>query len=798
MPVAVPPNIGSALLTGVASSSSAGTATQVPPGIISLPGGTVLRGQITSIDGRGNAVLSTPKGEVSLQTDLPIKSGSEVVIRLLSTHSGVKARILSVNGQSPQQVQAQAAIPRGKMHVDDIVDTDRQNQATRSTTSRTGDTAGQRQTPLPATTATTAAANPATATPTLRVPAVLLSRAEGLSQLLPLLPTALATPLAQAEAGTNLQFRLLPQSIQLPPATSAATANSAPGINTAIPSTPSASVVSASSAITPPANIATVSSPTTSTQAPTATQPTATTASTPTTANTAATSSTTATTPSPNTTQPNVTTPPPASLPTNTNTNASKPVAIPPTTASLSPATSTPSAPLSPTPATTTPANTPAASQNPSVVTPPSHTNTTTVAPSVSSSMGSTNASTVTNQISPTPNNSTPASTTTPSANTGNTPPASVSTTSNVTTQQAATTPAANTTNTNTAAPTTTTSPVSSTSASVTTSTTTPLPSTLPGSQQPSAPIATPNQLAAGHIPAQIIGHEQSGESVVKTALGTFKISLPGSGAQSPAQAFPVGTNFSLQLDSVQAPNSTLPSQAFNSPLPTEPASIGELSSQWRGLQEAMQSLAQTHPNAAAQLLDTIIPKPGAKMAATTLFFLSAVRGGDIKQWLGQRNVELLEQMGRGELMRKLGSEFNTIRQFYTDSPSPNWQAIFMPVFDGEKWQQAHLFLKREPQGAEATSQEGTRFVMEIELSKIGPMQLDGLVKKKQKRTAQFDLIIRSQQALRTKDRDEIRQIYRTASEISGFGGGVTFQIGQPYPVQPLQEILTHNPDVMA
>ena len=300
--------------------------------------------------------------------------------------------------------------------------------------------------------------------------------------------------------------------------------------------------------------------------------------------------------------------------------------------------------------------------------------------------------------------------------------------------------------------------------------------------------------MAQGQFPAQVIGQEPSGETVVKTALGTVKVTLPspsGTGA-----TLPVGTQFTLKLETITQPAASTAANIIAAQANSNPAPISELSMQWRGLQEAMEIITQAQPALAAHIIENVMPKPGQKMATEMLFFLTALRGGDMGKWLGDRTMQILEEANRGDLIRKLTSEFGSLRQFFTDSPSPNWQAVFVPVYQEDHWQQARLFLRKEP---ETSSEEaaGTRFIMEVELTQMGPMQLDGLVRKRTNQT-HFDLIIRSRNVLTDADRQNIRDIYENASELTGFNGGISFQTVTPFPILPMKDILYDAPDVMA
>lgn len=811
MATIVPPTVStnSALLKGVSANPGAGGATQVPPGILALPAGTVLRGTIAQIDGRGNAVLNTAKGDVSLQTELPIKLGSEVALRLTTSSQGVKARILSINGLTPQEFSEKSANPRGQqIHVDDIVQTGKQ-----SSTAKAGTAVGQKA--QTTTTATTAATpnNLNVGPQTLALRGVLLSRADNLPQILQLLPTSIALPTQRLEAGATLAARIIQQTIQFPQTgqTTAASSTAAHHTaNSANPASPAATTTATTTATTGATSTATPTAPAGSATA----QPGATTPTSPLAAGAATTATTTpgagATT---NTTTPSVAATIAASATTPTNSQAATPqststAGATPTATTANPttaATTPPNATAGTTPANTatgpsipplTNATTPTAVT--STATTPTTTNVTgttatpttqavTQAPITGQTTTGTPATTATTPGTPTANftGTTPATTAAISAPTATTP-TNLAATPTSTTPTATTTPATATTVNPATQPTTAANSAASTTTNITAATPT---TTAP----PTVATALSTQLGQGQLPAQVIGHEPSGETVVKTALGTLKVSIPSASGQ-PA-SWPVGTQFTLQLETFHMPQ-TLTNQGMM-PTSAEPAPLSELSMNWKSLQETVEILAQTQPALATHIIDTIIPKPGPRMATATLFFISALRGGDIGKWLGDESIKILEQNNRGDLVRKLTAEFSSLRQFFIDSPSPNWQAAFLPVYQDDSWQQARMFLKKEPEGGTEGEPGGTRFIMEVDLSRMGPMQFDGFIRRRGEATS-FDLIIRSRDALSSGDRQNIRDIYKGSSELTGFNGGISFQVTTPFPVLPMQEILSDAPDVMA
>ncbi len=113
--------------------------------------------------------------------------------------------------------------------------------------------------------------------------------------------------------------------------------------------------------------------------------------------------------------------------------------------------------------------------------------------------------------------------------------------------------------------------------------------------------------------------------------------------------------------------------------------------------------------------------------------------------------------------------------------------------------QQARLFIKKDAKGKRSSpeSKEGLRFIVEVELSELGDMQLDGFVKKKDKDT-RFDLMVRTLKPMADKYRQEISRIFSDAAEITGFKGQIQFSREEHFPTLPLDELLDHNSNIVA
>ena len=121
-----------------------------------------------------------------------------------------------------------------------------------------------------------------------------------------------------------------------------------------------------------------------------------------------------------------------------------------------------------------------------------------------------------------------------------------------------------------------------------------------------------------------------------------------------------------------------------------------------------------------------------------------------------------------------------------TGAPAGDWRLLPIPLWDGEHLRQLRLFLRqhegRDPAKAERARREATRFILELEMSRLGEMQLDGLV-----RDRRFDLMLRTRDALPEHMRREIRTIFDQANEAAGYSGKLGFQASSDWHFLPLE-----------
>ena len=197
----------------------------------------------------------------------------------------------------------------------------------------------------------------------------------------------------------------------------------------------------------------------------------------------------------------------------------------------------------------------------------------------------------------------------------------------------------------------------------------------------------------------------------------------------------------------------------------------------WSALEETLRTLSSHAAlTAAASALRNALPTPSPRLVPTALFFLAALKGGIIENWLGDKNLAALKEAGHQKLVERLSSDFGKLAGQAGETLPGDWKAIPMPLLHDENVSQM-MFLIRHQQAETDTTDKGngsprqTRFVLNLSLSRLGDMQLDGLF-----RQGQLDVILRTRAPLPGTMQNELTQKYTNAMEQTRLAGQIRFQ----------------------
>lgn len=278
---------------------------------------------------------------------------------------------------------------------------------------------------------------------------------------------------------------------------------------------------------------------------------------------------------------------------------------------------------------------------------------------------------------------------------------------------------------------------------------------------------------AAG-MPAYVLGHEGDGATILQTPVGSLKMYLP--------QKLPVGA--AVRVD-VQPMPHVQPQPLPGIPLPEETATnVTTLAQQWPALDEALKLLPSSHE--AARPLMAAMPEIGPKLTSGLLFFIAAVKTGDLRQWIGSKALAALESRAPG-LAERLKGDMAQLQTLLVDSPLQQWNSVMVPMLYQGQLEHARFFFRDDSESGDGKkkSEGDQRFIVEVDTSHLGEVQFDGFVRKGQQ-AKQFDLILRSSTPLPLELQQQVRATFETAMETSGIKGYLAFQQGSQHFVRPM------------
>ena len=312
----------------------------------------------------------------------------------------------------------------------------------------------------------------------------------------------------------------------------------------------------------------------------------------------------------------------------------------------------------------------------------------------------------------------------------------------------------------------------------------------LPSSSFPT-PVSTIHNSASRETPspqespliATVIGQEADGATILQTPIGTLKTHLP--------QPLPAGTELTISLAPESARATTDQAAITLSDTLDQAASFAR---DWKSLADAAQWLRTNDPQIWQQITQQWA-QPNVKLTSDLLFFIAAIKGGDVAAFFGKRASQTLESKAL-DLLGKLRSDVSQLQQLAGESPGKSWSMLILPVMIEGHIEQARFFYRQE--SGEKEQQAGKkngpqhRFILEVDLSHIGSLQMDGFVRSGHEKRI-FDLILRSEKPLLDAITRDIRTIFDNALSATGYHGQLSFQQGSQHFVRPLAQVAADN-----
>ena len=269
------------------------------------------------------------------------------------------------------------------------------------------------------------------------------------------------------------------------------------------------------------------------------------------------------------------------------------------------------------------------------------------------------------------------------------------------------------------------------------------------------APPATPGTAS---LTGAVTGTDIAGNAIVRTNTAELILPTP--------RPLPVGSNLLLEVTGrLSSPaDRGLPPHAL------------ALSQRWEALQDALRATPTAQPTVAQA-----IPQPGPQFTGALLFFIAALRAGDLRGWLGPDAARAVDREG---LLSRLTEEFGAMQRIASEPGGQDWRLFLLPVLSDEQLHQMRLFVRDNRDSAATDDKEReTRFVIEVTFTKLGAFQFDGLARPKA-----LDLVIRTERALPPGMRTEIAELFSDTTAALGLRGSVAFRTEAFFEIQPLRD----------
>ena len=283
-------------------------------------------------------------------------------------------------------------------------------------------------------------------------------------------------------------------------------------------------------------------------------------------------------------------------------------------------------------------------------------------------------------------------------------------------------------------------------------------------------PVATSSPALLG----QVTGFTAQGQPIISLAL-------PGS---------PMPINYAVQF---VTNNIIEGAPVIVSPLPTKQAiptpgiapfaigtgqALGEWAQNetWDSFQTLITTIAHLNP-AIAQSMTQMLPSPAQpqNIGALSLFFLAMMRSGDLDAWVDAPTIDTLKANNKIDILRQLAGESTLLNRLET-TPLPNdWKATILPFWHNGQVEKLPLYYKSwkedDDQEIDAIRRKKTRFMFELNLSRMGRVQVDGFMKQEK-----LDMILRTKAPIGPNMQEALRKLYFKAMDRSNLSGEITFQ----------------------
>ena len=287
-----------------------------------------------------------------------------------------------------------------------------------------------------------------------------------------------------------------------------------------------------------------------------------------------------------------------------------------------------------------------------------------------------------------------------------------------------------------------------------------PVPTVAPAPTQP-APSPPPPSPPPSEVTGQVLSNTDDGKPLVRTPIGLLSL-------DSEPQTLPPDSEVTLQF--VGKP---IPPPTFTPPPPAPDDPPDRVLP--RHLTQLVAAVQESGKDQLADAMRGKIPAPGPKLAAQILSVVASAQSQapSLTRFLGDGLVSALTHAAP-QALEALARHWESAAPAVQGPGEGDWRSLMIPfLMDGQMTTIRLTARHRQGKMSAAEREKGTRFLLDFDLSRLGQMQFDGLVKRQHKR---FDLIIRTLQPLSGEMRRDIDALFLHGLMNYGLEGSISFQ----------------------
>lgn len=204
----------------------------------------------------------------------------------------------------------------------------------------------------------------------------------------------------------------------------------------------------------------------------------------------------------------------------------------------------------------------------------------------------------------------------------------------------------------------------------------------------------------------------------------------------------------------------------------------------WDTLAQAMNTLEADNPEG-AEKLKRVLPEANEKLLPKLLQLSQSITTQNMRAFFGDDVLNMLRALGLDGMLQTDAAQLNNLHQ-RPDAPD-GWRALMFPYLDDQNQTlQQGSFFWRKHKKQNPDDAESLRFVLNVKMSALGPVQLDGLMQGKDT----MHIKLRLTEGLTEADHKGLEDLVQNSLAAVGLRGTLQIEKVSFFETDPLHEML--------